>query len=73
MNNSDIKLNLFRRIDMLSDDLLQDLQLVVENFITKKQISTSILKERKFGTMKGLITYMADDFDEPLEDFKDYM
>jgi len=23
MNNSDIKLNLFRRIDMLSDDVLQ--------------------------------------------------
>jgi hypothetical protein len=72
MKNSDIRLDLFRRIDTLSDDLLQELQLVVENFITKKEIPT-ILKERKFGTMKGLITYMADDFDEPLEDFKDYM
>ena len=71
MNNSDIKLNLFRRIDMLSDDVLQDLQKVIDNFIAKKQISTSILKERKFGAMKGLVTYMSDDFDEPLEDFKD--
>ena len=26
-----------------------------------------------FGCCKGMITYMADDFDAPLEDFKDYM
>ena len=31
------------------------------------------VKKRGFGSMKGLITYMADDFDEPLEDFKEYM
>lgn len=28
--------------------------------------------QRRFGTAKGLIK-MADDFDEPLEDFKDYI
>lgn len=27
---------------------------------------------RQFGSAKGLI-HMADDFDEPLEDFKEYM
>jgi prevent-host-death family protein len=27
---------------------------------------------REFGSAKGLIT-IADDFDEPLEDFRDYM
>jgi prevent-host-death family protein len=25
------------------------------------------------GSAKGMITYMADDFDAPLEDFKEYM
>ena len=30
------------------------------------------LKERAFGCLKGQI-WMADDFDAPLEDFKDYM
>ncbi len=30
-------------------------------------------KERKFGSMKGLVVDMADDFDAPLEDFEDYM
>lgn len=28
---------------------------------------------RKLGTLKGTITYMAPDFDEPLDDFKEYM
>jgi len=29
--------------------------------------------KRRFGAMKGLVIHIADDFDEPLEDFKDYM
>jgi len=29
-------------------------------------------EQRRFGSAKGLIT-MAKDFDEPLEDFKEYM
>ncbi|MDM8567648.1 DUF2281 domain-containing protein [Candidatus Halobeggiatoa sp. HSG11] len=31
-----------------------------------------IRKQRTFGSSKGLIK-MADDFDAPLDDFKDYM
>ncbi|HEX8265706.1 MAG TPA: DUF2281 domain-containing protein [Pyrinomonadaceae bacterium] len=30
-------------------------------------------KDRKFGSMKGLVKHIADDFDAPLKDFKDYM
>lgn len=30
-------------------------------------------KPLQFGSMKGLVLYMADDFDAPLEDFEDYM
>lgn len=26
-----------------------------------------------FGCMKGIVEYMAEDFDEPLEDFAEYM
>ena len=29
--------------------------------------------ERKLGTMKGTVRYMAPDFDAPIEDFKEYM
>jgi prevent-host-death family protein len=38
-----------------------------------KLIPVSPVKRRPlFGSAKGLIT-ISDDFDEPLEDFKDYM
>lgn len=30
-------------------------------------------KPLQFGCMKGLVTYIADDFDEPLDDFEEYM
>lgn len=30
-------------------------------------------KERKLGTLRGTVTYMAPDFDAPLDDFKEYM
>lgn len=28
---------------------------------------------RRLGTMKGTIVHIADDFDSPLEDFREYM
>ena len=31
------------------------------------------LPKRRFGSMKGLVEYIADDFDAPLEEFKEYM
>lgn len=40
--------------------------------IVKMVPLTKAKKERKFGTAKGLIK-MADDFDQPIDDFKDYM
>jgi len=29
--------------------------------------------QRKLGTLKGTVLYMAPDFDAPLDDFKEYM
>ena len=29
--------------------------------------------KRRFGSMKGLVEHVADDFDAPLEDFEEYM
>jgi len=44
------------------------------NFLASKQLGqeAQLLKKRQFGAFKGKIT-MSDDFDEPLEDFKEYM
>ncbi len=30
-------------------------------------------KKRQLGTLRGTVTYIAPDFDAPLEDFKEYM
>jgi len=43
-------------------------------FLLKQQLPQSATrkKERDLGWAKGMI-WMSDDFDEPLEEFKDYM
>jgi hypothetical protein len=43
------------------------------DFIIQRAESKMEKPKPVFGSGKGLITYMADDFDEPLADFKDYM
>ncbi len=61
--------------------LPKNLQKQVEDFIQSLLIDNPLSKDkkqepivhRKAGTMKGLVLYMADDFDEPLEDFNEYM
>jgi hypothetical protein len=40
--------------------------------VNKKKIEKKTLKRNAYGSLKGLI-HMADDFDEPLEEFKEYM
>jgi hypothetical protein len=62
---------LHAKIDKIPPDKLEEVNDFLDFIIQKAQ-----KKEKPkpvFGSGKGLITYMADDFDEPLEDFKDYM
>lgn len=44
----------------------------IENVEKKGEEEKQILPEGGFGCLKGRI-WMSEDFDEPLEDFKDYM
>ena len=60
---------LVQAIKKLSPEQRKNLQEVLSSEASRVRTN----QERKFGTMKGLITYMADDFDAPLDDFKDYM
>jgi hypothetical protein len=60
--------------------LPENLKLKVEGYVDAllyeegQNVFNQIIKiEKGFGGGKGIIAYMADDFDEPLEDFKDYM
>ncbi len=76
MNTSDLKIQLFRLMDSLPEKQLSELYQFVVDFVKKKSPSETLetpCKERKAGSMKGAVLYMAEDFDEPLEDFKDYM
>ena len=67
MNN----IHLYTQINTLPPTLREEVKDFVE-FLKTKSRSKSYIKERKFGCSKGLFK-MHDDFDEPLEDFKDYM
>ncbi len=69
MTNTTLKFE----INSLPKELRAEVADFVE-FLKKKSKSNSKpkLKEREFGFAKGKII-LSPDFDEPLEDFKDYM
>jgi hypothetical protein len=45
----------------------------LEKLISQLQINKKPASKRQFGCMKGLVVSMAEDFDAPLNDFKEYM
>lgn len=71
MSVAELKLKLYRRIDNMDETKLQKLDVMVEEM---EQLTNPKPKTRGIvGSMKGFVTYISDDFNEPLEDFKDYM
>ncbi len=70
MSTAELKLQLIRQIDQLPPQRLLD----ALKFLRSLSDSPKKLKyNRRIGTLKGTLLYMAPDFDEPLEDFQDYM
>jgi hypothetical protein len=67
MNN----VKLIHDIDQLPDDLKKEVENFVEYLVSKTQKGKIPVASLE-GKWKGLIQ-MSDDFDEPLEDFKEYM
>jgi hypothetical protein len=61
---------LHTKINNLTPSMIKEVDDFVE-FLKTKQKKEKV-KERKFGCAKGLII-IHDDFDAPLEDFKEYM
>jgi antitoxin (DNA-binding transcriptional repressor) of toxin-antitoxin stability system len=41
--------------------------------VVRLEVLPEALSERKIGNARGLILSMDDDFDEPLDDFREYM
>jgi len=66
---SDIQL--YSQISSLPSDLKKEVSDFVA-FLKHKSKSEKKIKERQFGYAKGFFK-VADDFDEPLEAFKEYM
>ena len=62
------------KINLLqSDELKRDLLLFVDFLLTKQsENSTEKKRMRVFGSAKGTFK-MSDDFNEPLDDFSEYM
>ncbi len=63
---------LYNQITNLPPDLKKEVADFVEFLKLKKNKEPLKIKERGFGCAKGLFI-MSPDFDEPLEDFKEYM
>lgn len=71
--------SIIHKLETLPKELVTE----VEDFIdflkakhAKKQLSENTKVEEPralYGAAKGLIVYIADDFNEPLDDFKEYM
>lgn len=57
-------------IEPKAKKILEDLE---DMDLIKVQKNGKRKKERKFGSMKGLVVHIADDFDAPLEDFEEYI
>jgi Protein of unknown function (DUF2281) len=65
---------LYNKLASLPDHLKAEVADFID-FLAMKERESKMekpVKQRKFGSAKGFFK-MHDDFDEPLEDFKDYM
>ena len=66
-------LKLYSKISTLPESLKKEVVSFIDSLESKNDRKTRIKKKgRKFGYAKNSIT-LHPDFDEPLEDFEDYM
>ena len=62
---------LYAKISSLPNDIRSEVNDFID-FLIKKNKKEIKKKKPKFGCAKGQI-YISPDFDEPLDDFKEYM
>jgi hypothetical protein len=68
MNIAEHRLTISHQLEELSEASLIEVEKLIVQLKSKKKSRHNFI-----GCMKGLLVYMADDFDAPLDDFKDYM
>ena len=64
--------DLITKIEKLPLEKQTEVADFVDFLASKNPLNNVTSKKRQFGAFEGKIT-MSDDFDEPLEDFKEYM
>ena len=66
--------SLYTKIETLPPALKEEAKNFIEHLVdkTKKKKSDSKAKKAVFGSLKGKI-HLSDDFDAPMDEFKDYM
>lgn len=68
-------LSIYTKLETLPSDLKEEAKRFIDELIknnTYPSDNTDKRKDRVFGSLKGKIQ-LSDDFDAPLDDFKDYM
>ncbi|OQX23498.1 MAG: hypothetical protein BWK80_25730 [Desulfobacteraceae bacterium IS3] len=69
-------INLKKQLELLQDNSFMEKLSTAYRLFFQKEVSAETDTERislKRGSGKRIITYIADDFNEPLEDFREYM
>ena len=72
MSVAEMKLALIRAIDQMPPERLEELLKQVRRNTTEPE-AVPPQQQPRFGALEGVVFFMAPDFDEPLQDFKDYM
>ena len=62
----------YNKFESLPSNLKKEAVEYLEKLFSKSTVETNNKLKPKFGSLKGKIVIHAD-FDEPLEDFKEYM
>ncbi len=68
--------SIVKKLASVPSDKLQEIDLFIQFIIYQSNNKTENLSgkgNRKFGFGKNLIRFVADDFNAPMEDFKEYM
>ena len=63
---------LLDKVSKLPDNLKSEVSDFIDFLLSKSSNHNDVKKKPVFGSEKGMFV-MKPDFDEPLEDFKDYM
>lgn len=72
MNEQMFLLQFYQLPTNLQKEVLDFMAFLLQKQQIKKMPETN-KPIRKAGSMKGLIVYMSEDFNAPMDDFKDYM